>query len=486
MTTSNLSPTCSKFLKQQLVRALAGVLTASSLSLLSTPRAIAASFSLTKVIDSQDTFPGTSFLAVEAYFEPAIDSQGNIAVISSSREIYRIPLSGISEQIVGGDTPILDPLNDFSWLRSPDIEADRLFFYGDTASGDGIFKATVNGQVTPLVAPDDTLPGLTENQQRFIVPIFGSDGKNVSLTARTGGPNSASAVYSINNGLLQVVADSNTLIPNEADRFDLFSLSDISGQNVLFSGEKIGGQQGIYLSRNGVLETVIDNTTPIPNGPGTFRILAPAPPNPKNPSPFPSSSTLVSWLSLDGDKYTFTAFDANGEFGGLYTNLGGTLRPVFDTNTLIPGMTDTFSLVGSELDPVSFLAFPAISGDIIAFQSFMPVEPAESNNFFDVQPQGIYAEISGDLQKIVDVNDTLDGKAIRSLGFFSTNALSDNFLVFSAEFEDGVEALYRVEFDKASDSPVSVPEGSAVWGLAAIAGLMTITRLRSRLPLKKA
>ncbi|NEQ32873.1 MAG: hypothetical protein F6K04_18035, partial [Leptolyngbya sp. SIO4C5] len=139
----------------------------------------------------------------------------------------------------------------------------------------------------------------------------------------------------------------------------------------------------------------------------------------------------------------------------------------------------------SSLRP-NLIDYSYISGDIIAFQSFMPVEPAESNNFLDVQPQGIYAEVSGDLQKIVDVNDTLDGKAIRSLGFFSENALSDNFLVFSAEFEDGVEALYRVEFDKTSDSPASVPEGSAVWGLTAIAGLMTITRLRSRLPLKKA
>ncbi|NEQ34048.1 MAG: hypothetical protein F6K04_24165 [Leptolyngbya sp. SIO4C5] len=317
---------------------------------------------MTKVVDSQDFFPDTPFASIDSYFEPAIDNRGNIAVIANSQELYRIPFSGIPEQIVGGATPILDPLNDFNRLRFPDIEADILFFYGDTASGDGIFKATVNGQVTPLVGPDDTLPGLTENQQRSITSIFGSDGKNVSLTARTvGGSSSASAVYSINNGLLQVVADSNTLIPNETDRFDLFTLSDISGQNVLFSGKKNGGQQGIYLSRNGVLETVIDNTTPIPNGPGTFRISVPAPPNPKNPSPFPSPSTLVSWLSLDNDRYTFTAFDANGEFGGLYTNLGGTLRPVFDTNTLIPGMTDTFSLVGSGLDPVSSLAFPAIA-----------------------------------------------------------------------------------------------------------------------------
>ena len=82
-------------------------------------------------------------------------------------------------------------------------------------------------------------------------------------------------------------------------------------------------------------------------------------------------------------------------------------------------------------------------------------------------PQGIYLRRSGELMKIVDENDSLDGDAIFSVEL-GPDALDDGQLAFTAHFDDQSSALYVA----------TVPEPTPMLQLAA--ACLTIAMLARR------
>ncbi len=105
------------------------------------------------------------------------------------------------------------------------------------------------------------------------------------------------------------------------------------GGNVAFRAEGSGEQVGAYTDIGGVLGLVADTDTTIPGGSGSFTALG---------------TSVGGSISFDGLNVVFRGLGSSDQ-DGVYTDEGGTLRIVADTNTPIPGGAGNF--VGFRRDP---------------------------------------------------------------------------------------------------------------------------------------
>lgn len=115
----------------------------------------------------------------------------------------------------------------------------------------------------------------------------------------------------------------------------------------------------------------------------------------------------------------FHALDSDNK-DGVYVEAGGLLTTAAREGDSMPGSDATFVI----FEEVS------VDGGDVAFLGFGVYGP-----------QGIYLRRSGELMKIVDGNDSLDGDAIFSVEL-GADALDDDQLAFTAHFEDQSSALY--------------------------------------------
>lgn len=122
-----------------------------------------------------------------------------------------------------------------------------------------------------------------------------------------------------------------------------------------------------------------------------------------------------------GSNAYFGVREAEPYVEGVYTTLGGTLRKVADTNTQVPGRSVNFaSFDGDGI---------AIYGNRIAFVGRFPIEGA-----LDAFGVGIYVEDNGTLCKVIDTDDTLDGRTPVDFKLHRNEALFANRLGFRATF----------------------------------------------------
>ena len=256
------------------------------------------------------------------------------------------------------------------------------------------------------------------------------DGGNVAF--RGNGSGGQEGIYTDIGGLTRV-ADLNTLIPNGTGTFNNFLNPALDGGNVAFGGRDPRGQRGIYTDIGG-LTRVADETTPIPNGTGNF--------------------TGFGFPALDGGNVAFQGFGSGGQLG-IYTDIGG-LTLVADTNTPIPNGTGNFTV---------FFGSPALDGGSVAFRG---LGSGDQN--------GIYTDIGGSLEKVIDLTDLLDGKTLSSLNF-SINGLSGNSLAFLAGFTDGSRGIFRA--DRVTEpEPEPVPEPTSLLALLAVGAVGALGRRR--------
>jgi hypothetical protein len=160
---------------------------------------------------------------------------------------------------------------------------------------------------------------------------------------------------------------------------------------------------GIYLRAGASLATLVDSNTAIPNGSGEFEFF--------------------DDISFDGSSAAFIGFDAQGDMGIYRT---GGLRSIADLNTAIPDGAGNFILFRSG-DGV------AIDGGTVAFHGHGASNQA-----------GIYAEINGVLDKVVDIGDSIDGKTPTSFEF-GPRSLSGHSLAVLVHFSNNTSGYYRID-----------------------------------------
>jgi hypothetical protein len=226
----------------------------------------------------------------------------------------------------------------------------------------------------------------------------------VLLFAICGVTNSGAADFTFTR-----IVDTTTAIPGGSGNFvsfkDLYvsvDKGDVAFDAVIGtdgSGNPVGG---IYTYIGGNLGVVADLDTPSPGGTGNF------------------TEAWEPWL--DSGSVAFGGSGSNGQWG-YYTNLGGSLRVVADTNTPIPGQNETFSFfqdtASLNAGAVSFLGYGGNSGS------------------------GIYVDKGGSLEAVAQTGTPVPGHSTESFQTFGepTNANGGD-VVFSGNYTGGYNGAY--------------------------------------------
>lgn len=225
---------------------------------------------------------------------------------------------------------------------------------------------------------------------------------------------------------------------NAGGSLDMVSSTNLqtSGGNEAVLGVDSSGGPSIYTDIDNSLNVVANTNTPIPGGLGNFDFFGSSP-------------------SFDS---AYVAFMGGNFFGqqGIYTNGGGSLNVVADTNTSIPDGTGTFSYFTGDLSfdggNVAFLGFDAFG------------------------QQGIYTTIGGSLAKVIDFSDSLDGKTISSLSF-GPRGVSGNVIAFTASF-GGSEGIFLATPEPIYSNPE--PSSLVLFGVGILGTLAYVWRRRKQ------
>ncbi|MBD2776867.1 DUF7453 family protein [Iningainema tapete] len=314
------------------------------------------------------------------------NGQGNIYI---SRE-------GVLEVIADANTPIPGGTGNFSFFGSVVLNENNLVFIGSGASGQRGIYLLRDGTLQVIADTNTLIPGGVGNFSSF--SSVGLNKNNLVFTAS--GASGQQGIYKISgDGVVQLIADTNTSIPNGTGNFISFSNFVVDENNVVFTARGTNQQQGIYkISGDGVLQVIADKNTAIPGGTGNFI----------------NFSNL--FLTTNGRNVIFITTSSTNQPNGIYISRDGLLQVLVDKNTNIPGTNSKFSGIGNTV----------IDGDNVAFLGDF----------------GIYALIGDRLLKVADLDSKIDGKRISAL---SDLRLSGNSVVFSAILSDGTRTILRAD-----------------------------------------
>jgi len=274
------------------------------------------------VVDSTTFIPnggGSRFSSFEA---PSLSSSSVSfygAGGGTSSGIYTGGVSSAPQVVADTTTAIPGGSGNFtSFGFFPAVSGGNVAFFGQGASGQRGIYATTGGSPGVVADRNTAVPDGTGNFRLFFTPAI--SGANMGFRGTDAALNSG--IYVRTGGSLQVVADTNTLVPdgsgNTFTDFGQFSPS-LSGNNVAFDGLD-SSTEGIYDTVGGQLHTIADTNMLIPNGSGNMFSTFDDP-------------------SLSGNYVAFDGFGPNAGPGGVYTDLGGSLTEVIAPGDILDGKT---------------------------------------------------------------------------------------------------------------------------------------------------
>jgi hypothetical protein len=323
------------------------------------------------------------------------------------------------------------------------------------------------------------MPGSTETFEWLAEPII--DAGNVAFA---GGNRAISqnGIYTDLGGSVRVVADPNTPVPGGTGTFNFLPDEDFGINNgvvAITAGATSPGTLGVYADINGTLSVIADGNTPAPDGSGNFDI--------------------ASFSGMNGSDVAFSAFNATVD--GEFLNSGGTITSIIDSDTLIPGSTETFSFPYGEVD-VAAGTYVIVSGPdysqtglysnvggtlhLVAEIGDLTPDGAGNFTFFDnlavdldelaflAVEDGIYGNIfryaDGVLDEVISIGDSLDGKSVIDLNMWDAG-FDASAIAFKVSFGDGSSGIYLAEV---------VPVPPALWLFGSgLLGLISIARRKS-------
>ncbi|NEQ34979.1 MAG: hypothetical protein F6K40_01095 [Okeania sp. SIO3I5] len=386
---------------------------------------------------------------------------------------------------------------DFSDLMGPAInDSGGIAFLGRNSENQtGIYTYIDGFNVvadTNTLIPDNPIPDETDTFVSFLPPTINNNG-NVAFTGILafndfGIPTLFdTGIYTNIDGLNRVV-DISTPIPGSTETFDslsLFATLNDNG-NVAFSGISYNDEdsfptissEGIYTNIGGI-NLIADTNTPIPGETDNFESLGFVSINNNetvaltgyNSNFFPAIYSYSEGdLTAIENHFIAPVLNNNDEIVfnsgyGILTNIGG-INLVADINTSIPDGIGNFTGFTSEVfDPFNSIESDAYSINDNGKVAFVGVGTNEQ--------QGIYTNLNGILEKVVDRNTLLDGKTIKDLAF-GPKGLNENQIAFTALFTDGTEGIYVATNTPTlpPPTPETVPEPSMILGLIVLGSLI--------------
>ena len=319
------------------------------------------------------------------------------------------------------------------------IENGIVVFTGSGASGQrGIYAAAVGGPVTMIANTNTPLPDVTGNFRLFGTPSL-SQGNLAFPASDVIGPVAQGVYFAPLNSSITTVADRNTLVPGGIGDFRGIGQVSLDDANVAFVHSSVAKERIFVADSNGQIQLVADNAdfgvfNGISSNGGIVAFIA------RQTSIFDASVGNPPVLVVDvtasfprpGGGTVLTGFNPSTDNGsiaflvqgnGIYiATLQGTITPVALVGTPLPGGTGNFT--GFDSDS------PSQRDGIVAFRGFGPSGQ-----------EGIYASIGGSLIKVIDLNNSLDGKTLAHL-FLGYEAVSGNQMAFAAQFIDGSRGIY--------------------------------------------
>jgi hypothetical protein len=185
------------------------------------------------------------------------------------------------------------------------------------------------------------------------------------------------------------------------------------------------GNHGIYTSDAGGLSKIVEFGEPVP-GEGSF--------------------SIIFFVSRQGENLAFQAnITAGLGVTGVFTKIAGANELVADSSTVMPGS-----------DPITFGTFSASGSGFI----------------------GLFVSDPSGLCRVIDFNDTLEGKDITQL-LMGRDSYSLGRLGFRADFSDGSRGIYLAKAPRNSPTG-SLPTGALFikdhYHSAVLAGLIRFER----------
>ncbi|CAB5087229.1 hypothetical protein D3OALGA1CA_652 [Olavius algarvensis associated proteobacterium Delta 3] len=317
--------------------------------------------------------------------------------------------TGIIEVIVNQDSTL--PSYGFRGFDRRSVEKENIAYSAwltDSVSGqsiESILVHTPTGGNVVIIDGSTPIPEGTGNFTRFTGPGYaGIDAFGNSLVFKGGGLDGQEGIYisDLNGANIKRIADKNTLIPGNLNKFSYFIYSNAEDGGVAFRGRDATTGDGIYYFdlTTEALRAVVDNNTMATD-------------LNENLDDFASPS-------LSGKQIAFSS----GNQGVYVADVNkSALTKIADINTAVPDGLGTFTSFGDL----------AMDNNKVAFSG---------RSFYG---SGLYVGDGQNLFAIISDLDTLDGKTIRSIGIDSYKA-RDNFdsnqIVFSIRFTDGSYGIY--------------------------------------------
>ncbi len=380
---------------------------------------LAQGFAFVKLADTGTPIPGTD----ETFYvlgTPSIDETGTIAFCGQGyfgRPGLYTTAGGQLGVVADAATPIPGRETTFAHgFRSygASIRRGAVAFYAYTQSTeascgvylwkDGVLSVVADAD-TPIPGEDTTF---NAGEDGFGFGPFShppTDGETVAFRgAGTDTPRRQRGIYVRHDGILSVVADLYTPIPDGVGEFSFMSAAiALTDGKVAFQAQGFDLQRGIYTNRSGALAKVVDKRDAIPGGTGTF--------------------TSVDYPWFDGERIVFAGDGPDGQ-QGIYVADGGKLAVVADKNTPIPGREGTFTDFAFNWSP------PAANAGNVAFRAL----GADGH-------EGVYLARGSAICKVIDTTDTLGGKDVRSLAL-GPAAVAGKALALRVGFADDTAAIY--------------------------------------------
>jgi hypothetical protein len=299
----------------------------------------------------------------------------------------------------------------FTGFSRISIDAGNVAFVATGSMKDGVYT-TVGGGLRKVADVGTLMPGSTASFTQFTFSTdVAVDGSNVYFDAM--GTDGASVfqegVYRDTNGVLTSIVDRNTTIPDNGNKYIFFDDVDAQGGKVVFGGGRgSGGGNGIYTTlgaSSGPVRTVMNTNTVVP---GLTNPLATYSPNDAR---------------ISGSNIAFGA-ESSGSFShGLYLEGSGVIEQVADSTITNPANGSKYSSIGN---------YYALSGSNVAFSG-------SSGG-----PTGLFLKRDAGVSTVLHTANSLDKKDISSLSVYG-ESLAGEKMVFGASFSDGSSGLYLAE-----------------------------------------
>jgi hypothetical protein len=256
------------------------------------------------------------------FSDPSLDER-HVAFIGSGSDsqtgIYTDE-GGILHMLASKNTPASDrSVNSVAHLGSVSIKNGIIVFHGTDSKNQGGIYSDIGKSLNIIADTNTPVPGMSPSLNFTDVAEASIDSGKIAFTGY--GPDNRKGIYIHTGGDLHIIADRNTPVHGR----ETWNISDLWGPSL--DGERIAFKARINdgisrpeavctLDGGAITVVAMQGYTAIPDGKGNF--------------------ILIGDPAMDSGVLAFRGFGDDRQ-QGIYTNLGGKLTTIVDTNTLLDG-----------------------------------------------------------------------------------------------------------------------------------------------------